>query len=106
MPNRAHLMKWASPRPHAGRSGYPHFQYTDKEGARKEALAQLDVMVGRLKEVYDMSEAVATNIQMSPLCTHLFLNLFLTRKPKCAYPVAHPLGVGFQWERTERTHWV
>lgn len=35
----------------------------DQEEARKEALAQLDLMVGRLKEAYDASEAVAKNVR-------------------------------------------
>lgn len=46
----------------------------DQEGGRKEALAQLGLMVGRLKEAYDASEVVAKNIQV---CYFLYNFLFL-----------------------------
>ncbi|KAI4975179.1 hypothetical protein ZWY2020_048786 [Hordeum vulgare] len=54
-----------SPRPKGRNIFQLHHTLEDREGACKEAFAQLDMMDGQLKEAYDASEAVAKNIRDS-----------------------------------------
>ena len=78
-------------------------------GANKKALIQVELMNGRLKEAYDASEALRTNVRVSTIVSVVrsFCYEFETELPSVGLRGAHPLGLRlFQWGHAECTHWV
>ena len=69
----------------------------DQVGASKEALIQVEVMNNRLREAYDASEALKTNVRVSTIVSvaRSFCFEFETKLPSVGLRGAHPLGVRF-----------